>query len=273
MVGAVQLSLRFQVRHMSKALALVYEEYGDPANPPLLILHGFFASSRNWKLIARKLADSYHIYVVDMRNHGASGHSPVMDYPSMAADIELFLDTQQLAKVNILGHSMGGKAAMWFALSHPECINKLMVADIAPVSYRHSFDNLIQALKQLPLEKIANRKQADDLLSAPIPEASFRQFLLQNLVLKEEEYQWRIDLDIFANTADNIIAFPVTDTISAYSGEVLFLAGETSSYIDPDSVHDLFPNAEIKTIAKAGHWLHAEQPEAFCEAVNAFLPG
>ncbi|MCK5354612.1 MAG: alpha/beta fold hydrolase, partial [Methyloprofundus sp.] len=117
---------------MSKALVLAYEEYGDSINPPLLILHGFFASSRNWKLIARKLAGSYHIYVVDMRNHGDSGHSPAMDYPSMVADIELFLDMQQLPRVNILGHSMGGKAAMCFALSHPERINKLIVADIAP---------------------------------------------------------------------------------------------------------------------------------------------
>jgi len=256
---------------MSKALVLKFEEYGESTASPLLILHGFFASSRNWKLIARKLAEHYHIYVVDMRNHGDSAHSPVMDYPSMAADIELFLDMQQLAKVNILGHSMGGKAAMWFALLHPERINKLMVADIAPVSYRHSFDNLIQALKQLPLAKITNRKQADDLLSAPIPEASFRQFLLQNLILKEGGYQWRIDLDIFANTADNIIAFPTTDTVSEYSGEVLFIAGETSSYIDPGSVYKLFPRAAIKSIAKAGHWLHAEQPEAFCEAVNVFL--
>jgi len=206
-----------------------------------------------------------------MRNHGGSAHNPAMDYPSMVADIELFLDTQHLSSTNILGHSMGGKAAMWLALTQPERINKLIVADIAPVSYRHSFDNLIQALKQLPLEQLTNRKQADSLLSGPIPESDFRQFLLQNLVLKEGKYLWRIDLDIFANTADNIIAFPDTGDISSYTAKVLFLAGETSSYIAKESVNNLFPNAEIKTIAKAGHWLHAEQPEAFCEAVNRFL--
>ncbi|RLA24663.1 MAG: alpha/beta hydrolase, partial [Gammaproteobacteria bacterium] len=138
-------------------------------------------------------------------------------------------------------------------------------------SYRHSFDNLIQALKELPLEQLTNRKQADSLLSSAIPETSFRQFLLQNLVLKEGKYCWRIDLDIFASTADNIIAFPDTDTISPYSGKVLFLAGETSKYIDQQSVEQLFLQAEIKSIAQAGHWLHAEQPEAFCDAVNAFL--
>ena len=256
---------------MSKALALAFEEYGEASAPALIILHGFFASSRNWRQIARKLSELYHVYVLDMRNHGDSIHSSTMDYPSMAADIELFLDTRQLTSAHILGHSMGGKVAMWLALSNPKCINKLIVADIAPVSYRHSFDNLIQALKQLPLEQLTNRKQADSLLSGPIPESSFRQFLLQNLILKQGKYQWRIDLDIFANTADNIIAFPDTSTLSAYPDKVLFLAGETSNYIGKESVSNLFPNAEIKTIAKAGHWLHAEQPDAFCAAVNTFL--
>ena len=202
---------------MSKAQALVFEEYGQATQPALLILHGFFASSRNWRKIARKLAENLHIYLLDMRNHGDSPHDAIMDYPSMAADIELFLDSQQLNRANILGHSMGGKAAMWLALSHPERINKLIVADIAPVSYRHSFDNLIQALKQLPLDKLTNRKQADSLLSGPIPESSFRQFLLQNLVLKEGKYSWRIDLDVFSNTADDIIAFP---------GHLIVIAGD-----------------------------------------------
>jgi len=260
-----------QVRHMSKAIPLVYEEYGLATNPAVIILHGFFASSRNWRSIARNLADDYHVYLLDMRNHGESPHIQEMDYPSMAADIELFLDSQHLSKANIVGHSMGGKVAMWLALTQPERINKLIVVDIAPVSYRHSFDNLIRALQQLPLEQLKNRKQADSLLSSAIPESSFRQFLLQNLALKEGKYVWRIDLDIFARTADNIIAFSDTEGLNAYQDKVLFLAGETSHYIDQDSVKTLFPEAEIKTIAKAGHWLHAEQPEAFCDIVNDFL--
>lgn len=256
---------------MNKAVPLAFEEYGDPNAPALLILHGFFASSRNWRQIVRKLVEHYHIYLLDMRNHGVSPHDSIMDYPSMAADIELFLGSRQLLKANILGHSMGGKAAMWLALSRPECIYKLIVADIAPFSYRHSFDNLIQALKQLPLAELTNRKQADSLLSGAIPESSFRQFLLQNLVLKDGKYSWRIDLDIFAQTADNIIAFPDTDGFNIYLDKVLFLAGEKSNYIDQQSVKKLFPNAEIKTIDNAGHWLHAEQPELFCDAVNEFL--
>ncbi|NOQ65132.1 MAG: alpha/beta fold hydrolase [Methyloprofundus sp.] len=254
---------------MSKALSLVYEEYGEASAPALLILHGFFASSRNWRQIAKRLAERHHVYLLDMRNHGDSPHDPVMDYPSMAEDIVAFLKQQQLTKANILGHSMGGKVAMCLAFTQPDSINQLIVADISPTSYRHSFDNLIQALQELPLAALSNRKQADDLLAGPIPEASFRQFLLQNLVLKEGKYCWRIDLDIFAKTADNIIAFPEIDGI--YTEKVLFLAGGNSEYVKPDSVFSLFPNAEIKTIDNAAHWLHAEQPVEFCAAVNAFL--
>lgn len=256
---------------MSNAINLNFEEYGESDLPALIILHGFFASSRNWRQVAKKLAAQHHVYVLDMRNHGGSPHTEIMDYPAMAADIALFLQTQQLTKANILGHSMGGKVAMWLALSAPECIDKLIVADISPVSYRHSFDNLIQALKDLPLEQLSTRKQADNLLSNAIPEASFRQFLLQNLVLKEGAYCWRIDLDIFANTADNIIAFPETGALAAYTDKALFLSGETSSYVQEDSVYKLFPQAKIKVIAGAGHWLQAEQPELFCKAVDRFL--
>ncbi|BCG63357.1 MAG: esterase [Methyloprofundus sp.] len=256
---------------MSDAISLNFEEYGEPSLPALIILHGFFASSRNWRQVAKQLATQHHVYVLDMRNHGASPHAEIMDYPAMAADIASFLQAEQLAKANILGHSMGGKVAMWLALSAPECIDKLIVADISPVSYRHSFDNLIQALKDLPLEQLSTRKQADDLLSNAIPEASFRQFLLQNLVLKEGAYCWRIDLDVFASTADNIIAFPETEGLAVYSGNALFLAGETSSYVQEDSVYKLFPQADIKVIAGAGHWLQAEQPELFCVAVDEFL--
>ncbi len=256
---------------MSDAVSLNFEEYGEPGLPTLIILHGFFASSRNWRQVAKRLAVQHHVYVLDMRNHGASPHAAVMDYPAMAADICLFLEARQLTRANILGHSMGGKVAMWLALSAPEYIDKLVVADISPVSYRHSFDNLIQVLKALPLEQLSTRKQADDLLANAIPEASFRQFLLQNLVLKEGAYCWRIDLDIFAKTANNIIAFPDTSVLEAYAGKALFLSGETSSYVQEESVYQLFPQADIKVIAGAGHWLQVEQPELFCQAVDAFL--
>jgi len=256
---------------MSSVIRLHYEEYGDPDLPTLLIIHGFFASSRNWRQIAKTLSSHYHIYVLDMRNHGESPQVPEMDYPEMAEDIALFLETHNINKTHIIGHSMGGKAAMWFSFIYPEKINQLIVADISPVSYQHSFDDLIDALRKLPLEQLSNRKQADDLLSEAIPEASFRQFLLQNLVLKEGKYQWRINLEFFANTADNIIAFPSVDSETSYAGETLFLGGETSDYIKEEAIYALFPNADISTILDAGHWIHAQQPKAFCQSVNGFL--
>jgi len=250
---------------------LNYEEYGEPNKPALLILHGFFASSRNWRQVAKRLAERYHVYVLDMRNHGHSPHKAVMDYPAMSADITQFLRTHQLSNAHILGHSMGGKVAMWLALTEPETINKLIVVDISPVSYQHSFDDIIGALKSLPLEVISNRKQADDFLATAIPELSFRQFLLQNLILKSGQYAWRIDLDIFLKTADHIIAFPDTQIIEPYLGKALFLAGGQSSYVQPASVYALFPYADISIIEGTGHWIHAEKPAIFCEQVLAFL--
>jgi esterase len=233
---------------------LAFEELGSPDNAPLIILHGFFASSRNWRQVADKLAAKFHVYVLDMRNHGASPHNSVMDYPSMAADLLRFMDAQGLTTASLLGHSMGGKAAMWFALNHPERMDKLVVVDIAPVSYKHCFNNLIQALKSLPL-----------------PEIGYRQFLLQNLVLKDGAYCWRIDLDIFYQTAPNIIAFPDVGHIPTYTGKTLFLAGEDSGYIKADDVKTLFPYATLSVIANAGHWLHVQQPGIFIEQVEKFL--
>jgi len=253
------------------AVKLAFETYGDSANPPLIILHGFFASSRNWRQIAKKLADYYHIYVIDMRNHGLSPHSPEMDYPAMAADLKLFMDEQGLQTANIMGHSMGGKVAMWFGLNNPQRIQKLIVADISPVSYQHSFDKTIQALKSLPLDKISNRKQAEEYLSTDIAELSYRQFLLQNLYLKDGHYCWRVDLDVFYHTADNIIAFPSIELIPPFVGEVLFIMGGNSTYMNVHAIDAYFPNAEIAILEQANHWLHVDKPEEFCIKVLDFL--
>ena len=253
-----------------EAVELAFEELGSPNNAPLIILHGFFASYRNWRQVAEKLAANFHVYALDMRNHGVSPHHPIMDYPAMAADLLQFMDAQGLTTASLLGHSMGGKVAMWFALNHPERMDKLIVADIAPVSYKHCFNNLIQALKALPLHEISNRKQAELLLAADIPELGYRQFLLQNLVLKDGVYCWRIDLDIFLLMAPNIIAFPDVENITPFTGKTLFLAGEDSGYVKADDVITLFPDATLSVIANAGHWLHVQQPGVFIERVEQF---
>lgn len=253
------------------AVKLAFEEFGKSSNQPLIILHGFFASSRNWRQMAKKLAEHYHVYVLDMRNHGLSPHDPEMDYPSMVNDLSLFMDDQGLSAANLLGHSMGGKVAMWFALNHPDSVLKLMVADISPVSYQHSFDYTINSLKQLPLEKISNRKQADEFLSAAIPELSYRQFLLQNLQLVDGQYGWRVDLDIFYHTADNIIAFPSLQSITSYKGETLFIMGGNSTYTDKDAINSCFPTAKLSVLKNANHWLHVDAPEEFFNSVKNFV--
>ena len=253
------------------AIELAFEELGSPHDEPLIILHGFFASSRNWRQVAEKLAAKFHVYVLDMRNHGVSPNHPLMDYPSMAADLLLFMENRGLTTASLLGHSMGGKVAMWFALNHPERMDKLIVVDIAPVSYKHCFNNLIQALKSLPLHEISNRKQAEMLLASAIPELGYRQFLLQNLILKEGAYCWRVDLDIFYRMAPNIIAFPSVEQIAPFTGKTLFLAGADSGYVKTDDVSTMFPDATLNVIANAGHWLHVQQPGVFIERVEQFF--
>ena len=254
-----------------ETIDLAFEELGSPDNSPLIIMHGFFASSRNWRQVAEKLAVKFHVYVLDMRNHGASPHHPVMDYPSMAADLLQFMDARGLITASLLGHSMGGKVAMWFALNYPERMDKLIVADIAPISYQHCFNNLIQALNALPLHEISNRKQAELLLATDIPDLSYRQFLLQNLVMKDGAYFWRVDLDIFYRTAPNIIAFPDVEHLTPFTGKVLFLAGGDSNYVKAENVETLFPNATLSVIANAGHWLHVQQPGVFIGQIEQFF--
>ena len=254
-----------------ETVVLAHEELGKDNPVSLIILHGFFASSRNWRKIAERLSLIYHVYVLDMRNHGLSPHHATMDYPAMTADVLRFMDEHQLTTAHILGHSMGGKIAMWLALNHPERLSKLIVVDIAPKSYRHSFDHTIQALIDLPLAEIQNRKQAEDLLAENIQELNFRQFLLQNLALEESSYRWRVDLDIFMRMAPNIIAFPEAESLLPYSGRTIFIAGSDSDYLAPKDTLHLFPNGLFKTIDNAAHWIHVQQPEVFLEVVENFL--
>ncbi len=254
-----------------QTVSLHFEEYGTDNEFPLIILHGFFASNRNWRFIAKQLSDRYHVFNVDLRNHGSSLHHELMDYPSMAHDLKAFIDAHGLAPAHILGHSMGGKVAMWFALHFPAMLQKLIVVDVAPMSYEHSFDPLIDALKALPLNQLLNRKQADEWLSPAIENAEFRQFLLQNLVLQEGSFQWRINLDYFKTAGPFIVGFPDLPESLQLKASTLFIKGEQSNYVHETQVYRFFPHAIVATIANAGHWLHVEAPEAFLTSVNDFL--
>lgn len=254
-----------------QAVDLAFEQFGELQNPSLIILHGFFAASRNWRQIAEKLATDFCVYVLDARNHGNSPHCEMMDYDTMASDVVHFISRNTLQNVTLLGHSMGGKTAMWLALNFPDLIENLIVVDIAPIAYKHSFDPIINSLKNLPLAELSNRKQADILLSEIIHDLSYRQFLLQNLVLKSGGYAWRIDLDIFQKNADAIISFPESHDCEPFEKSTLFLAGALSNYIPTGSTQLLFPRAHIVTISDAEHWIHVQNPEGFLTAVRDFL--
>lgn len=253
-----------------KAVDLAFETFGNAGSQPLIILHGFLASSRNWRTVAKRLAENHYVYVLDMRNHGASPHSEQMDYPLMAYDVACFMDEHKLTATHMLGHSMGGKIAMWFALQYPERIKSLIVADIAPVNYDHSFDSMVHALKTLPLAEIRNRKDAEQFLADEIPDVGFRQFLLQNLLLKDGNYFWRINLDFIAKTAQNIVGFP-EPVRQSFTNKALFIAGGRSAYIQRGAVLSVFPYAEIIEIADAGHWLYVEAPAAFCQIIDDWM--
>jgi esterase len=251
---------------------LNFEHFGEQhSGCPLLILHGFFASARNWRSIAKQLATHRPVYVLDMRNHGLSPHHPVMDYPTMTADVLAFMDKQHITQAALLGHSMGGKIAMWFALHHPQRIQSLIIVDIAPVSYEHSFDTTVQALRDLPLDSFNNRKQMEEWLAPAIADLTYRQFLLQNLQLADGHYSWRVNLDYFQHNAPYIVAFPETAPGPQYQHPALFLAGEHSPYIRAEAVYRLFPQAQIQEIPGTGHWLHVDAPQEFVQRVESWL--
>jgi len=256
------------------AVELSFQKIGNSALPPLIIMHGLFGSGRNWNGLARKFAEQYCVYTVDLRNHGGSPHSAEMDYPHMAVDIAHFMKSEGLESATIIAHSMGGKAAMWLALTQPEKIDKLIAVDIAPVHYDHSFSEILRGLKSIPLETVSSRKEADDYLSKVLSEVSLRQFLLQNLNIKSGQGSWRVNLDVISEALADILTFPNTETVSPFEKSVLFIGGGQSDYILPEhlpTIEQLFPEAKIETIFQAGHWLHAEQPVKFIEIVNRFL--
>jgi pimeloyl-ACP methyl ester carboxylesterase len=253
---------------------LTFQKMGDDAHPPLIIVHGLFGSGRNWNGLARKFSEQFCVYTLDMRNHGGSPHATEMDYPHMAEDIAHFMDKEALNSATILAHSMGGKAAMWLALTQPEKVDKLIAVDIAPVHYDHSFSEILRGLKSIPLETVGSRKEADDYLSKVLTEVGLRQFLLQNLTIKNGQSSWRVNLDVISEALPNILAFPNTEGVAPYTKPVLFIGGGQSDYILPEhvpTVEALFSEAKIETIFQAGHWLHAEQPVKFVEIVKGFL--
>ncbi|TBX20988.1 esterase [Roseovarius sp. JS7-11] len=244
---------------------------GDPTDrPPLLIVHGLFGSARNWNVIAKRLSDERQVIGVDMRNHGDSAFQPTHSYPDMAADLAQVIAAHG-GRADVLGHSMGGKAAMMLALTRPEMVNRLVVADIAPVAYGHSQSHLIDAMRAVDLSRVETRRDADEQLSAAVPEAGVRAFLLQSLDVKGR--RWRLNHDVLDRDMGKATGWP-EGVEGRFDGPVFMLSGAESDYVRPehrDAIKGYFPKARFAKIPGAGHWLHADKPREFEAAVRAFL--
>lgn len=239
---------------------------------PLIILHGLFGSADNWMSIAKELSESYTLYLVDQRNHGDSDHSDEWNYQVMAEDIVELMDEEGLEKAFIMGHSMGGKTGMFMALIHPERVEKLIVADIAPRYYPVHHEKILEGLNAIDLETISSRKEADDKLADYIDEAGIRQFLLKSLTRKDGKFTWKVNLPVITKKIE--IVGEGIDVEGSFDKPTLFMGGANSKYIQDKDRADMdryFPNNHLIYIKDAGHWLHAEQPAAVIETVKAFL--
>jgi pimeloyl-ACP methyl ester carboxylesterase len=239
--------------------------------PPLLIAHGLFGSARNWGVIARRLADRRDVLAVDMRNHGDSPRFPTQSYADMAADLAEVIAANG-GRADVLGHSMGGKAAMLLALTEGAMVNRLVVADIAPVAYSHDQSRHITAMRALDLSGLTSRAEADRRLAATVTDPALRAFFLQSLDLKATPPGWRLNLEVLEAEMPKIIGWPQVS--GQFDGPTLFLSGALSHYVLPDyrdTIRALFPGARFAKIPGAGHWLHAEKPREFEETVRVFL--
>lgn len=253
-------------------VALQTREAGD--GPVLVLMHGLFGSSRNWVAIQKTLAEHFSVVSVDLRNHGASPWSDQMDYDVMAEDVGALIRQRGWDSVCLLGHSMGGKVAMTLALRQPELVNRLIVADIAPVVYAPHYSDYIDAMLGIDLLQITRRSDADSMLAASIPEPGVRAFLLQNLVHEQGTWSWRINLTVLQQSLVALGEFPVGAERPSTDCPTLFIRGSASDYVLDDYlpiIRAFFPHTELHTIAGAGHWLHAEQPAEFVTQVRRFL--
>ncbi|NKX43404.1 alpha/beta fold hydrolase [Roseicyclus persicicus] len=243
----------------------------DTARPPILIAHGLFGSARNWGVIAKRLSDTRRVVTVDMRNHGESPWTETHGYPDLAADLAQVIEAEG-GQADVLGHSMGGKAAMVLALTHPARVRRLIVADIAPVAYGHTQQHLVDAMRAVDLSAVTTRGDADRQLAASVAEDGVRAFLLQSLDVKAR--RWRLNLDTLERDMPLILGWP--GVTGQFDGSALFLTGAQSDYVKPEhrpAIKALFPNAKFAKIPGAGHWLHADRPREFEASIAAFFGG
>ena len=235
---------------------------------PLLIVHGLYGSARNWGVISKRLSDEREIFAIDQRNHGDSKWCETQSYFDMAGDLQEFLE--HFGSMAVLGHSMGGKAAMALSILKPSLVEKLVIADIAPVSYFHDNTQYIRAMKNVQLDKLATRTDAIIQLAESVPKPELRSFFAQSIDLKNK--RWKLNLDVLESEMEKIISFPQLS--GKFEKVSLFLSGALSNYLQimhRPTIKKLFPKAKFAKIPNAGHWLHAEKPREFEAAVRTFL--
>ena len=232
---------------------------------PLLILHGFLGMSDNWKTLGNKFADDFEVHLIDQRNHGRSFHSNEFSYTLMVSDLKKYIDHYKLENCILLGHSMGGKTAMQFALQFPEIIDKLIVADIAPKTYPAHHQYILKALSEVDFTQQKSRKEIEVVLNNYIPETGVIQFLMKNIYRKEKnELAYRFNLPILSEKYNEVVT--TFQSNNKFNKPSLFIRGSKSNYITTEDevlIKQNFTNTSIETIPEAGHWLHAEQPQEF----------
>lgn len=251
-------------------MELNFKKVGE--GEPLIILHGLFGSLDNWMTLSKQFGEQFEVFIVDARNHGFSPHADEFNYEVMADDLYEFIIQHNLKKPTILGHSMGGKTAMQFAMNYPNMLSKLIVADIAPKPYPIHHGEIIKGMFALDFEKITSRREADEELAKHIPEISTRQFILKNLFWKEKgKLAWKFNLPVISNNIE-MVGFELSN-ISDFAKPTLFIRGSKSNYVlesDYQLITSIFSEAKIESV-ESGHWVHAENPKRFFELVMSFL--
>lgn len=252
------------------AVALNHTDLGEGL--PVIILHGLFGRLRNWQAMQKQLARDARIITADLRNHGESPWSDEMSYQAMAADIAKLIEDLDVGPAVVVGHSMGGKAAMALALSQPKLVRALMVVDIAPVDYRNDYGPYINAMRTVPLADLSRRGEAEDYLKSDIPDPGIRAFIMQNLGETDDGLAWQANIDAIEDGMPNIMTFP--DFAGAtFDKPTRFVIGGTSDYVKPEhraTIMSLFPNASHTVIKDAGHWVHAEKPAEVMAEISSF---
>lgn len=250
---------------------LHFRQYG--AGPPLLLLHGLFGSLNNWHSVGRSLADTFSVFAVDLRNHGSSPHDPTMTYAAMSGDIEEFITAHGFTRVDLLGHSMGGKVAMQLCAASAGMVNRVIVVDIAPRRYDPGHDEILDALAAFRPGDYADREGADAGLAQFVSAPAVRQFLVANLVRNPSGgYRWRMHVPALLESYERLLE-PVHLAVP-FPRPALFIRGERSAYVtstDEPLIRSFFPLAEIRTVPNAGHWVHADNPAGFRTIVREFL--